>query len=280
MRNVLKSGEVFHYFANKVQPSGRSGNTSYALPNAFSYRAVIGKHFAQGVALSNATYSNTTTRHQSELRQACRHLTCVYVPEPSDAHTSYKQVQIEVAQLLRKASTARAKRDSYLGEAIRKVDQFNTFAEWANFDKRIESPVIDIAALASIAATVKAENAKRAAELKERARLDALDNAAKIEAWRNREPVYLPYGLPVALRVNGDTVETSKGARIPVAECASIWAMVNRKKEWQPRAPIGVYQLTKIKDNGDIVVGCHDIAFSELALIAQKLGLTNDPQSL
>lgn len=272
MRNVLKSGEVFHYFANKIQPSGRCGNISFALPRAYSYAACIGQHFPQGVALSSAVYSNTTTRHQSDLRQACRHLTCIYVPCPDDVRTSYQAVNIKVAQLLKKASTARANKDGYLGVALKKVADFNTFAEWAKSELRIDAPVTDADSLKAIAAAVKAETAKRNAALKERARVDALDNAAKVAEWRKGVAIYLPYNLDVILRVNGDVIETSKGARIPVSEAPLIWAMVQRKKEWKPGNAIGVYQLTKIRADGSIVVGCHDIAFSELEYLAGKLG--------
>lgn len=272
MRNVLKAGEVFHYFANKIQPSGRCSNTSFALPRAYSYAACIGQHFAQGVALSSSTWSVTTTQHQSDLRQACKHLTCIYVPDPDSVNTSYQQVKINVAQLLKKASTAKAKRDSYLGAALHQIEHFNTFAEWNNSELRIDSPVTDADALKAIAVAVKQENAKRNAALKERARLDALGNAEKLAEWRKGSAVYLPYSQAVALRINGDVIETSKGARIPVSECPLIWSMVNRKKEWTPRQAIGVYQLTKIRADGSIVVGCHDIPFSELKIIALQLG--------
>ena len=272
MRNVLKPGEVFHYFANKVQPSGWGGNTSFALPNAYSYAAIIGRHYPQGVALASGTWSPTTTNHQSDLRRACSNLTRVYVPDPASVDTSYRAVNIEVAALLRKACTAKARRDSYLSEALSKVQNFNTFAMWCDSPLRIEPPVTDPEALKAIAQSVKVETAARNAAIKERARLDSLDNAAKLQAWRDGAPVYLPYGLPVALRINGDTIETTNGARIPVTECPLIWAMVTRGRDWKPGATIGVYQLTKIRANGSIVVDCHDIEFSELAYIADKLG--------
>lgn len=275
MRNVLKSGEVFHYFANKIQPSGRCGNISFALPNAYSYAAVIGKHFPEGVALASGKWSVTTTSHQAALRQACSHLKRVYVPDPSDVDTSYRAVQINVANLLRKASTAKARKEYYLGDALRQIADFNTFAEWANSPLRIEPPVTDGEALKSIALAVKADNAKRNAALKERARIDALDTAAKIAEWRNGTYVHIPYNHAVVLRVVGDEVQTSKGARIPVSECPLIWAMVQRKKEWKPGNPIGVYRLTKIRADGSIVVGCHDIPASEIEYIAGVLGYTS-----
>ena len=258
MRNVLSNGrEVYHYFANKVQPSGRAGNSSFALPRAYSYAACIGQHFTDGVALSNGKWSVTTSKHRSYLRQACRHLTCIYVPCPDDVQISWTQVKLTVESLLKLASTAKSKRDGYLGDALRQVADFNVFAQWCGSDLHIDAPVTDPDALAAIAATVKGANAERKAAIAE---------------WRAGANLHLPYDLPVALRIVGDTIQTTKGAQIPLDQAPTIWAMVNRKKAWAPRDPIGVYQLTQIRDNGDIVVGCHDIAFAELAIIAEQLG--------
>lgn len=277
MRNVLKSSEVFHYFANKVQPSGRCGNTSFSLPNAYSYAVVIGKHFKQGVALSNNKWSVTTSSHQSDLRYACRRLVCVNVPDPSCVRTSHSEVKNNVEALLRKASTARLNRNCYLGDALRQIEQFNTFAGWCESDLRIESPVTDAEALKAIAQSVKAENAKKLAIKKERARLDVMDNAQRMDAWRNGENPYLPhYDTPTMLRINGDQIETSKGARIPLSETATLWKLITRamkgERDYEVGQAVGVYQLTKIRRDGSIVVGCHDIPHSEIKGIAVTLG--------
>ena len=148
MRNVLSnSREVYHYFANKVQPSGRSGNCSFTNPRAFSYAACIGKHFPDGVALSSGKWSITTSSHQSDLRMACSHLTRVYVPDPDDVRTSYRQVNIRVDNLLRKASVAKARKEQYLGEALHAIDQFNIFAKWCSSELHIDAPITDPEAL-------------------------------------------------------------------------------------------------------------------------------------
>lgn len=272
MRQVLKSGEVYHYFANKIQPAGRCSNTSFAYPRAYSYNAVIGKHFAQGVALSDVTWSVTTTRHQSDLRQACRHLHCIYVPSPDSVEDSYRQVTIEVANLMRKASVAKARREAYIGDALRKIEYFNTFALWNDSKLHIDPPVTDPEALKAIAVAVKAETARVNAVRKERERQNALAVADKIAEWRTGAAIYLPYSDAVILRVKGDQIETNKGARIPVSDTPRIWAMVCRRREWSPRDAIGAYQLTKIRGDGSIVVGCHDIPYVEIERIAVQLG--------
>lgn len=276
MRNVLSSSnEVYHYFANKIQPSGRYGNISFALPRAYSYAACIGMHYLQGVALASRSWSVTTSRHQSDLRQACRHLVCVYVPDPSSVTISYQQVQLNVAALLRLASKAKAKRPIYLGDALNQVKDFNIFAEWCESQLCIESPVTDDAALRAIAAAMKDEGAAYKAAAAQRLIHRAAENAEHLTLWRTGLDIYLPCNLNVALRIKGDQIETSKGAHVPVSDAPLIWAMATRQKPWAPHDPVGVYRLTKIRADGSMVVGCHDVPFSELELIAKQLGFTS-----
>jgi len=278
MRTVLNNTrEVFHYFANKVQSEGRCGNVSFNGRLAYSYRAVIGKHFPDGIALSDSKYSVTTSSHQSDLRYACQHLRRVYVPEPDSDYGSYKAVKREVESLLRKASTAKSKRECYLGEALDKVENFNTFAKWCNSELRIEQPVTDPESLKAIAKGVKEELNRVNAQRKERERLQALDNAAKLVEWRNGSNVYLSYSQSIALRINGDLIETTKGASIQLSEAPTLWKLINRvmrgDRDYEVGQPVGVYRLTKIRRDGSIVVGCHDIPHSELSLMAQSLNL-------
>lgn len=279
MRNVLKAGEVFHYFANKTQPSGRCGNTSFALPRAYSYAACIGKHIAPDtVAISSQSWSVTTSSHQSDLRQATRHLTQLFVPDVDSVETSFNAVKINVDNLLKQASVAKSRKELLLGQALREIDQFNKFAELSKSDLRIDQPVTDDIALKQIASAVKAETKKRNDALKERNRLDALSIGETLALWRIGQPCnnWHLKRMPAALRVNGETIETSHGASIPLSEAATIWKMVNRvmqgNRDFEPGQAIGVYRLTKIRQDGSMVVGCHDIAFSEIELIAKQLG--------
>jgi hypothetical protein len=72
-------------------------------------------------------------------------------------------------------------------------------------------------------------------------------------------------------------VETSFGAEIPVADAERLWPVIQRvmsgDKDYDVGMELGGYRLTKIRRDGSIVVGCHDIAYSEIERIAQQLGL-------
>lgn len=279
MRNVLKSSEVFHYFANKVQPSGRCSNTSFALPNAYSYGATIGRHIAPGiVALSDQRWSVTTAKHQSDLLHACRHLEIIFVPDVTDVRTSFNAVKLSVEKLIKQASTARNRKDLLIAQALQEVDQFNKFSGLCNSDLRIDSPVTDTAALTKIAQAVKANNAVLLAAKKEREAIDKLDIVEALNFWREGKLTnnYQLRRSPVALRINGAQIETSYGASIPLSEASALWTMVKKTmrgdRDYETGQPIGVYRLTKIRKDGSLVVGCHDIAFSELQAIAEILG--------
>jgi hypothetical protein len=95
---------------------------------------------------------------------------------------------------------------------------------------------------------------------------------------------------PVMLRLNGDEIETSMGARVPVAEASGVWRAVERARYlntqldrlWIARianAPrIGDYPLDRIDADGTLYAGCHVIPYDELAAMARQLGLLEFPR--
>ena len=81
----------------------------------------------------------------------------------------------------------------------------------------------------------------------------------------------------MALRVKDDQIETTKGARIPVSEAPVLWRLITRamkgERDYEVGQPVGVYRLTKIGRDGSLVVGCHNIPYSETSMVAHQLGL-------
>lgn len=102
--------------------------------------------------------------------------------------------------------------------------------------------------------------------------------AENLDHWRNGAPrQYSANSLPVALRITGDIVETSHGASIPLEAAKALWPTVQRVMracaDVAINRKVGVYHLTLIRADGSIVVGCHDIAYSELQAVAAALHL-------
>lgn len=146
--------------------------------------------------------------------------------------------------------------------------------------------------------------AREARERARTARLDKLraqviaDNAADAEAWRAGTASRLNPGMayyrlsradrralgyhpfPVMLRVNGDEIETSKGARIPLDHAPRIWRLIESVRAagreyvsngHSERA--GQFKIDRIDADGTLHAGCHVIEYAELARMAATLNL-------
>lgn len=115
----------------------------------------------------------------------------------------------------------------------------------------------------------------------------AAEDAARVDAWRNNEPGGMaPRDAGPALRLSrdGSTIETSWGASVPVSVAPGLWGSVRdvraSGKDWDVpaafiaagRARLGSFMLERINADGSVIVGCHNIAFSELQHIARALG--------
>jgi hypothetical protein len=122
------------------------------------------------------------------------------------------------------------------------------------------------------AANAKAKARREAKELEER----RLASIAWVEGGTKRPP----YGGPVLLRVQGDTLETSMGARVPLADAIRVFRAVAACRAkgvgWKRNGetlPVGHFQVDLIAPSGDFVAGCHRIGWPEVERLAGKLGL-------
>jgi hypothetical protein len=131
------------------------------------------------------------------------------------------------------------------------------------------------------------EAERRAHFEKEREALDAT-RAERIEAWRKGGAALYPRDLQklqgALLRVKGDTLETSHGARVPLEDAKRAFAFITRglaiapnmpgEKSYKAKLAIGQYSLDAIFANGDFRVGCHTIEYQEAARLAAEIGFT------
>jgi hypothetical protein len=88
------------------------------------------------------------------------------------------------------------------------------------------------------------------------------------------------YGAPVMLRVSGDQIESSMGARIPLEHAPRLWALIQACRS-TGRAyaanghteHAGPYAIDSVSAEGELKAGCHTIPYAELELMARTLGL-------
>jgi hypothetical protein len=135
---------------------------------------------------------------------------------------------------------------------------------------------------------VSATFAKRSADYaKKKAKADAAyikeaiarkaENRAK---WLAGEPgaryaTYEHSGEQTLLRVIGDEVQTSAGASVPVRHALRLFKLASEVKArgelWMSPSEktfhVGHYTLTAIDQFGNVTIGCHHLAFDEMARI-------------
>jgi len=306
MRKVLKNhDEVAHYWANKIQPQGEAGNMYFRDDRIYSYGAhfCIARHLPGGaVAFTTRGYSNSTGKHKHITLSAVRHLRVVYCRDPADdARANMQAARERIRDELAFSERARIRqttRDAHKAAALHIAENANAYLAALPEDERQGQQPVDTSALEAVRAALVAaeEAAARVREEQHAARL--VDLQESLAKWRTGEVVVRTglHSLPVALRIRWDgaerlanamptavAIQTSHGAEIPVDEAPRIWRSVQaartRGVEYVPQDPapaIGVYRLTRIRADGSMVVGCHDIPYSELEMIARELGYTVD----
>lgn len=288
MRKILKStSEVTHFWANRVQPEGRSGNVFFRESMIYSYglHFCMARHLPGGaVAITTRTYSPTTSHHISDVRSAVNHLQRVYCNDPSqDAWDNRAAAERDLLTKLAQAEKPRIRqvtRERLQSEAYSVASNFNAYlfalpeSERADMATREAPEPFDLSKLKEYRAVKEAADIERARRRAERA-------TESLNLWRKREAYStLLTSLPPALRLSTDraTIETSWGAEIPASVAEPVWTLVQTVRasgadlELPHPRRIGAYLLQTVHADGSIRVGCHHIAYSELAQIAGALG--------
>jgi hypothetical protein len=109
------------------------------------------------------------------------------------------------------------------------------------------------------------------------------------EAWlagentpENRYARYSDEMGRALIRVRGETLETSHGAEVPLADAIKAFRFVKLCRErgqgWKRNGatlPVGHFQIDAIDATGNFIAGCHKIGWNEIARLAGQLGLAD-----
>lgn len=281
MAKPRSNSEMVHRFCNGYREHVNVGNMTIEGAKIFSYRLMIGRYIGETLVIFGDSTTNTTNQHLSKLRYAAGTQTKLHVLDVTSSTYNAMQVRRYLPDLLLKASKARANREMYLNEAKYIMAQANAFFD---LEENTTYPRFDVAKELGVDLAELAKAARQAEKLKrqkliERAARIAADNAEAISKWRDDTSVCLPWNVAgsadTMLRVVGDEIETSRGAKVPLSVAPTLWKMVLRAKakhnDYTPGIELGHYKLNKISSEGDITVGCHFIKFRELERMARKL---------
>ena len=305
MKTVFDNRQCAHVWAQQTQDFGRSESMSFRGPVLYSYQTPIAA-FVQGrgnelagtadgrvVLFNSRKYSVTTSgKHMPAAHAAVTHLRSFSVP-----NCTANSVAEHTANLTALVAGYRADADRLM--RVRELWGYSReLLERAEVNVKDYARIFDLPLPGIDSAADYAKAAERLARLdadpKRAARKAAIDARRLAKEAAQQADQLAAFRMGVAsqfsgirdaqggayLRIIGDEVQTSLGARVPVADARQainfIAARRTTGKAWQrngERCPVGDFQIDSISTTGDIKAGCHFIQWSEIEPIGKALGV-------
>jgi len=294
MRTVFSSNnEAAHIWASQSQTSGRAGNVFFENGVIYSYGrhfpvARFAPEFGNVVLFTNRGYSNSTGKHKSLIRGAIPGgFNVVYCDDPTRSSLHNLDVWARTVERLRRdfaAKKLRVSRGNIAVEIFKTCESAILYCmalkidapEWSaetNDEMTARDYVYELA---------KAREIKKEAARIEREKLAAVDAGDRLAMWQaGQNPPQNGFQYcATLLRLKDEQIQTSRGAQIPVADALKLWPLLVRiKRQGQTinstneTIRLGAYRFNSF--NGQtLIVGCHQIEWDQLELMADQLNLT------
>lgn len=296
MKTVFSNhNQCAHVWAAQSQPEGHSGPLYFDGPTIYSY----GRHypiasFQRGVVLFNSTSTTptTTSKHKPAVWRALNGLGVRVINVPGEFVTGGRPRDCLAAILARREAClervfrSRVHADMHRENATRAEYDAIAYADAFGLPAPVFPPADEAAIKARLAAQREAnrvENARRAAERAEGERIRALNYAQRVALWLAGGNIYLGdhFDAPTLLRLSKDgaSVETSRGASVPVEDAQRLWRAIQHARFAggfiPPRADdvrVGAFSLREIRADGTAVIGCHTLRYEETSAFAKAQG--------
>ena len=286
-RYVYPSDMVAHLWANKAQDSAREsggrfyfhGDTIYSYGTHFPIARHVENKRGRAVLFTTRDYSVTTSGHKWAVLGACKHLTVFHVQHPTDTDrkAQFAEYRERYLELARKYSRARSNKPWILGSLRDLVDEANRFAQFFGLRSRLSMPDDLSGMVAECQAIEKREKARKQRAEAKRAR----EEQERIRQWANGETDYCPSnGQGIRLRIKGDELQTSRGARVPLDHAIKAFRVIKRlrsKGESYERnghtIHLGHFALDAIDPQGNVTAGCHHVEWEEIERVATLAGV-------
>lgn len=296
-----------HVWAAQSQAEGRAGNVFFDGPTIYSY----GRHFPiasfqRGIVLYNCDgYSNSTAKHKLTVASALYGLGVKRIDVSKrfvtgdDPKGCLEDFGARREVLLLKAAGARSRTESYLAEADMIESQARDYAQAFKLRAPKFKPFERERFAAMIAkqrAAAKLDNERRTAEYAEREKRYR-ERAAKreaqypivLDAWRRRELLpreeystidcYSDKPTELRLSKDGASVETSRGADVPIRDAKLLWTLIHATRlNRQPITDtaqfgdVGAFRLREIDADGNATIGCHTLTYVVTRAFAESQG--------
>lgn len=295
-RHVFSNDELPHLWAYQTQTSGRNSTGSFYFEDETIYS--YGTHFPiarwvendkeeRAVLFTTRTYSPTTSQHVYGVRAAIPKGTKIFsVLNP----VTYKEeivrdFESDILYYLDKAAEANKRnRPKWYEEALQKRANAIEFCQFFSLPTD-ELPTIpeEDKVREEVKKRKDAERAEREEREQKRKLAEEKENAERLERFLSGETVYARWGATypdgtAALRIEGEEVVTSLGARVPISHAKRglkfVREVVANGKEYVRNGHtlhLGRYPIDKVEADGTLHAGCHVIRFAEIQRIGAEL---------
>jgi len=271
MKKVFKNtDEVIHVFAQRTQYEGQNQSRSIFFygDKIYSY----GHHYLLGqfidektIIINDRGYSRTTQKHIGKLSYATNHYRQFFATE-CNVDLVYDEVNILLKKI--EASRKPQTKQRYINRVVYLADKMAQFHTSNQDIQTIEGDKYQ--SIIKYAKIVQDETLLIDLECdlneakKQARRFNKEKTQEQITKFYEGSINYLsniPHAL-LRLSKEGNTIETSRGANVPLNEAKILYHRINTGKCIKG-FKIGHYTTIGIKDN-TIKIGCHDIKLDEV----------------
>ena len=287
-RTVHPADMVAHLWAHKSQDFARNpghnfyfhGDTIYSYGSHFPVARHVDNKCGQAVLLTTRTYSVTTAGHISMVAGACRHLTVFHVADvnSTEPRKQFAEYRAQYMALVGKYAKARQRKPEHLAELRGVVEEANRYAAFFGLRARLTLPDDLTGMIAECQAIEKRDRERKQREERKRER----EAQERLQKWVDGQIDYCPngYGEPIRLRIKGDELQTSHGARVPLVHAVKAFRVLKRLHDkgqaYQRNGHtihLGHFALDSLDTEGNVTAGCHTVAWEEIARVATLAGV-------
>jgi hypothetical protein len=284
IRNVHPADMVAHLWAHKSQDFARNpghnfyfhGDTIYSYGSHFPVARHVSRKGNSAVLFTTRSYSATTAGHKCMVEGACRHLTVFHVADVTASRPQFAEYRARYMAVVGTYAKARQRKPDILAGLRDLVSEANQYAEFFGLRARLTLPDDLTGMIAECQAIEKREKTRKQREEAKQAR-EALE---RVQKWVDGESDYCPSYGPIRLRVKGDELQTTRGARVPFAHAVKAFRVIKRlhdKGQADQRnghtIHLGHFALDSIDSAGNVRAGCHEVAWEEIARVATLAGV-------
>lgn len=301
-RHIVRTDQVAHLWAHQAQDwaanSCRSirfeGPTCYSFGHHFPMASFVENDKGERAVLWTVReYSKTTQRHKQLVLRAIPERVPVFRVrwvDPQFRHAdNLRDFDARLSEAWAKTKLARSNRVWLLEQARELLNHRNEYAGFFGVDAPVLDLPQDYLARMTRAREILAQHEARREEQARRAQARAAELARHhVEAFRAGRPfsAYALYGCPVMLRVEGNELVTSKGARVPLDHAIRVFRFICDCKAHGRTYThnghtihAGAFRIDSIDEQGNLRAGCHLIEWAEIERTAAALGLIEVPHA-